>query len=890
MAVFYCPHCQIVFTRKFNRDRHVNNEHNHIIIVHSCVLCGAVFNTTTALRSHRRIHEPTTGFVVFASAHKKKCIIFRKSYATVMADLNSSFLNDKEDIFKLLRYELANRNSMKASIVFYAEFTKYNGLNENGEEMERTRYETCLRSESQLLTDEAGILNLMDSSLSNAQNRIDDFINNGSGWQLDEIICTNIEIGTCRPLNGSCNLLSITYPKTLKRIKPVENMQQCFLEAVAYHFTKSSNVNVLQTFISEKMRVNIATPVNVMSIPRFEKDNEHLNFKINVLYCEENDIFPIYFSKKITSAHIITLLLYKTFIDNNLVNHYSYVENVNSLLQKKFQGKEKITYERAIRCLNCLAKFSSKTNAESQLKKHYELCLENKPQALSTPQAGSVLCFRNFQRKFKMHFIGFFDFESAHYKPKFACEKCMTNDRTKCNHSTQVDAIQKPITVSYLILNTNTNEIMHKRTYTGDDCVEVFLNELLNIESEFIEYFTTIIPMDENPEMEMAYLSQEKCHICEKELADDRVRDHCHMTGKFLGAAHNKCNLNRQEKKQIPMFCHNLTGYDGHFLLQKLGGDKRIKKLNALPYNTERFRTIELNSYLFLDSLSFLNASLNELMNDLLKNKTHNFSIIDQLQLYKKGDETRKKMLLRKGVYCYEYVTSIEKLKCTKTIPHKKHFFSSLTNSNISDEDYAHAQKVFEEFKCKDMIDYTELYCCMDVGLLAEIVLQFRNLVFDNFGLDCCHYISTPQLAFDCMLRSTEVEIELLTDIDKILFIENNIRGGVSFINQRHCKLGVDAKGFKTTMAYIDANNLYGLAQCYPMPLKKFRWLEDDEIKLLNWMDMTDEQETGYILEVDLDYPQHLHAAHSSLPLAPHRLKIMQEMLSPYATGDFFLF
>ena len=889
MVVFHCPHCAVVFTRKFNRDRHVNVEHNHITIVHSCVFCGAVFNTIAALRVHRKNHQPTTGFEVFASAHKKKCVIFRKSYESIMADLNSSFLNDKEDIYKLLRYELANRNSMKTSIVFYAEFTKFNGTNENGEEADRTRYQVCIRSQSCLLTNEGDILNLMDSSLQSAQNRIDDFIENGSGWRLDEIVCTNIEIGNCRPLNGSCNLLSITYPKALKRIKPADKLQQCFLEAVAYHFIKSSNVSLLQTFINENLRVNISTPVSITSIPRFENDNKHLDLKINVLYMEEQkDIFPLYFSRQINAANIITLLLYKTVIDNNLINHYCYVENVNTLLQKKFLGRT-ITYERAIRCLNCLAKFSSKTNAAAQLASHYKLCLENKPQSILPPRPGATLFFKNYERKFKMHFVGFFDFESAHHKPKFSCEKCAISDGNDCKHSTSVCAIQKPITVSYLILNTNTNEIMHKMTYTGEDCVEVFLNELLTIETEFDEYFNEIIPMQDTPETEMTYLLQEKCHICEKMLADDRVRDHCHITGKFLGAAHNHCNLNRQEKKQIPMFCHNLTGYDGHFLLQKLGGDERIKKLNALPYNTEKFRTIELNSYLFLDSLSFLNASLNELMNDLLKNKTHKFDILDQLGLYKKEDEKEKKMLLRKGVYCYEYVTSIQRLKDTKTIPPKEYFFSSLTNSNISDDDYVHAQEVFKQFKCCDMVDYTELYCSMDVGILAEIVIQFRNLVYDSFGLDCCHYISTPQLAFDSMLRSTKVEIELLTDIDQILFIENNIRGGVSFINQRHCEKGVDAKGFETSMAYIDANNLYGLAQCYPMPLKNFRWLTNEEIQSLDWADMNDDQESGYILEVDLAYPQHLHAAHSSLPLAPHRLKITQEMLSPYAAGTFIL-
>jgi len=221
--------------------------------------------------------------------------------------------------------------------------------------------------------------------------------------------------------------------------------------------------------------------------------------------------------------------------------------------------------------------------------------------------------------------------------------------------------------------------------------------------------------------------------------------------------------------------------------MQYLGEIEGLKKLTALPYNTEKFRTLEINSYHLKDSLSFLNASLNELMSNLLRDQSHTFPIIAQLGLYSQEEHEKKRLILRKGIYPYEYVTSITKLKKTRKIPDKKDFYSSLTNSSVSDEDYEHSKRVFQAFECKDLLDYTELYCAVDVGILAEVVTQFRKLVQFNFSLDICHYISTPQLSFDAMLRFTKVEIELLSDIDQILFIEQNIRGGVSYINQRHC-------------------------------------------------------------------------------------------------------
>jgi hypothetical protein len=158
-----------------------------------------------------------------------------------------------------------------------------------------------------------------------------------------------------------------------------------------------------------------------------------------------------------------------------------------------------------------------------------------------------------------------------------------------------------------------------------------------------------------------------------------------------------------------------------------MGGNEKIHTLQALPYNTEKFRVIKMNNFRFLDSLSFLNASLQELMSDLVKNKNYDFSILKQLNLYKPREKKKLELLKRKGVsggfffcfhsrvhdsfylqvYPYEYVTSIEKLRKCKKVPKRKHFYSKLTNTHCELKDYKHAKKVFKTFKCRDMVDYT---------------------------------------------------------------------------------------------------------------------------------------------------------------------------------------
>jgi hypothetical protein len=733
---FKCPQCEAMFSRPYNRERHFNRVHNNVTLVHDCVYCGAVFNSGAKLRTHLETHTPTSRFVIYKSAFRRKCVIYRKTYAQNVATLEESFQQDKDEIFQLLKFECEKRkHNLKVSMIHHAEFARevnYNLGNAGAEN--NSRIQICLRAPARLLTNDSEIHRFMLQNRAYIQDRIDDFLENGSGWTLDGITMTDLEMGNCASLNGACNQLSITFLKSLKVIKKGGKKKNCFAKAVSFHFLQNDNEKKLRKFIKLNINNVIPYPVAVKDIPKFEEANKHLDFKINVIFAEDEGIYPIYFSRNIAATHHITLILYKTIVDGKVVNHYAYVKDINKLLRKRYASTN--TYEKAVRCLNCFTKFTSKNNKEEALKTHYELCLKNKPQAVKIPYEGEVIQFKKFQNKFKSYYIGFFDFESAHHKPKNSCDKCDLGEADICPHKTNLLAEQKPITVSYLIMDWSDN-IVCKKTYTGDDCVEIFLDDLLTHEEDLLEKISGNVSMIFTRQDQEEYEQASKCHICGKVIGEDKVKDHCHITGKYLGAAHNVCNMLRQENKKIPMFCHNFTGYDGHFLMQKLGGDERITHLEALAYNTEKFRTIQVNSYIFLDSLSFLNASLNELMTDLLKNRNHNFAIVDQMHLYPKNSTHMKQLILRKGVYPYEFVSDIDKLRKCKRIPKKKYFHSILTNSDVTNEDYKHAKKVFKTFRCKNMIDYTELYCAMDVAILAEVVTQFRKLVLRKFKLDC---------------------------------------------------------------------------------------------------------------------------------------------------------
>ncbi|XP_044005518.1 uncharacterized protein LOC122850432 [Aphidius gifuensis] len=210
---------------------------------------------------------------------------------------------------------------------------------------------------------------------------------------------------------------------------------------------------------------------------------------------------------------------------------------------------------------------------------------------------------------------------------------------------------------------------------------------------------------------------------------------------------------------------------------------------------------------------------------------------------------------VKKGVFPYDYLDKWEKFDDT-TLPSKDQFYSKLNEENISDEAYAHALNVWQKFNIKTLGEYSDLYLQTDVALLADVFESFRADCLNTYKLDPAHYYTLPGLSFSAMLRYTQIELELLTDPEMMLFIEQGIRGGLSQVSNR----------------YGRANNRYmGTAMREYLPTCKFQWIDNFDIFTLN--SIADNSKCGYILEVDLDYPTSLHHHHKDFPLAPVREK-----------------
>ena len=307
-------------------------------------------------------------------------------------------------------------------------------------------------------------------------------------------------------------------------------------------------------------------------------------------------------------------------------------------------------------------------------------------------------------------------------------------------------------------------------TYTAgtenEDVAQIFVNMLeenvKSIYKRFDKPKKMIFGAKEREEFDGAT----ECWICHGEFAKDdkKVRDHCHLSGKYRGAAHNKCNIKYRRPNFTPVLFHNLSGYDSHLFIKNLGATEG--NINCIPNNEEKYisfskdivageytkkngKVVDVKQQLrFVDSFKFMASSLDKLMENLDKN-----CCVNTGKCYK-GKQLS--LLMRKGVYPYEYASSCERLN-DEQLPPKEAFYSKLSGEDISDDGYKHAQEVWEEFDMKTFKDYPDLYNVSDVLLLADVFENFRGVCMENYHIDPAWYYTAPGLAWEAALKITEV-------------------------------------------------------------------------------------------------------------------------------------
>ena len=295
-------------------------------------------------------------------------------------------------------------------------------------------------------------------------------------------------------------------------------------------------------------------------------------------------------------------------------------------------------------------------------------------------------------------------------------------------------------------------------------------------------------------------------------------------------------------------------------------------------------------------------------LTDLFPNLHKNFK-----KKWKHLPEKAFEMLTRKGVYPYAYMDSMSKFQETQ-LPPKESFYNDLSKKAISDEDFEFVHQLWETFNLKNLKELHELYMETDTLLLADVFESYRKSILKNYGLDPVHFYTAPALSWAAGLKFTGVKLEIPSDVNMHIFFDQGLTGGISMAanhfaraNNKLMKEYYDPKLKQSYILLVDANNLYGWAMSQFLPTGGFKWvfkLKTDVPAITNgnkgyksmdeWeqdiMKLKDDDDTGYMFQVDLEYPENLHLdeMHDNFPLAPESCKIEKEMLSSYQTtlGD----
>ena len=352
----------------------------------------------------------------------------------------------------------------------------------------------------------------------------------------------------------------------------------------------------------------------------------------------------------------------------------------------------------------------------------------------------------------------------------------------------------------------------------------------------------------------------------------------------------------------IPVVAHNLTNYDLHHICKNIHFFSDDCKIQVIPLTDEKYislsigvkvgtyldsRGVEKNVYeylRFIDSYRFMASSLDKLVSFLPKDR---FKLLDSS--FPTYCPAELELLYQKGHYPYSYFDCHSKFN-EKHLPAREFWVNSLQGGKvtISTEEIQHAEKVFATFKCENLGDFHDLYLLCDTLQLACVFEEFRRMTYSTYGLDSAHYFTCSNLSGDAFLKVSNSQVELLTDREHLEMAENLIRGGVasvfskrlSTMNNQYLSCYDEMKA-STYGIMLDANNLYGgIMEKFPLPLKDFHM--DSNTQLSEVLSTSNDSSVGYILEVDLEYPDALHNLHKDFPLAPTKEKVEIGSLSNY--------
>ena len=588
------------------------------------------------------------------------------------------------------------------------------------------------------------------------------------------------------------------------------NDNKCFQYAVTLALNidqindRPERISKIKPFIEKYNWKDIDFPSTSKDWKKIELNNEAA---LNILYVPYGTkIIEIAYKSKhnLTREKQVILLM----ICNGENWHYLIVKNLSRLLRAITSNHAGDFY-----CLNCFRSYRTKNKLDAHKKvcKNHDYCHIEMP-----TKDNNIIKYNQGEKSIKLPFIVYADLECLLEKMSTCYNTSEESSTTKINKYTPSGYS----IFTHCSFDKSKNKLNY---YRGEDCITKFCKDLREHATKIINYEKKdLIPLTKKEEEN--YNNQKGCYICKKEFDKSekefdksdkkhhKVRDHCHYSGKYRGAAHNIWNLRYKIPKKIPIIFHNGSTYDYHFIIRELvkefEGDFECFGENTEKYITfsvpikQRIENKDMKityKIKFIDSFTFMATSLSKLVDNLTEGihsdkcincksdisymkvigetlifrcfnckrnyeKEINKELIERLaSTYKfcNNDLNKFVMLLRKGVYPYEYMDGWDKFNET-SIPSKESLYSNLTMKNITETDYIHANNVFKTLKLNNLDDYHNLYVQSDTLLLADVFENFRKACIKTYELDPAHFTSLPGLAWQACLKKNRSRIRVI--------------------------------------------------------------------------------------------------------------------------------
>lgn len=761
----------------------------------------------------------------------------------------------------------------------------------------------------------------------------------GSSWVISEVVGFDLNIATNSPLRGSSYIATPTHLKNSKQtLVNIQNYgnDDCFRLSIIAALHPAADNKCRQSnytkYLDELNMGNIKyEPMKVKDIPRFEKLNPTISLTVlyedvieedeeekeesadgdipiddSAMECEEAEdstgeeeqvneeeeeegeavswdadtqktkkktksiIVPLYCTSEKKENHITLLLL-----EREGQYHYVLVQDIHAFLYSQTRKRARAFY--CCYCLNTLP-------TQERLNQHENSCKEFGAQRIEYAKPGTVSSFdaKCFPKTQRVPFTAYFDFECA-------LKKLEGSDESGRNR------VQEHVPVAYAIAVVDWEGKLARPviSHAADKDVDKhFVDTVLQLEEE-LWAMRPDFPLHMSPQQEKDCKNAKECYLCRKpfEKDEDRVRDHEHLQEKenIRGMAHGACNSAVKRTSFLSLVSHNGSKYDVHLVFRAFMSHPKLrsKRISVLAKTMDTYRSVTIHlgkdrrSIKMVDSFNFFSEKLDSITEHLTD---------AELSILKEAypDPTHYELLRRKGVYCYEFTESYAKLVAQKTLPARQDFYSSLSNSLPSAEEYERAQHVWNGMGCESLLDYMRHYLYADVLLLAAFFTKFKAMTFAKYGLEVCHFVSISSLTWCQALKFTHAEVEVLSDPDMYQMFERQKRGGLACIMQRYSEANVPgtstyspSKPEKHIQIY-DVNALYSNEMCKKLAYNNYQWVEPEDLAKKDWTQVREDDDEMYTVEVSLEYPAELHDAHDEWPCAVEKVVAPIEWMSPY--------